>query len=151
MNEKERIEKQRRYQREYMRKRRLDPAFQIQEREYRKTHREHARKRVRKHRAAHRGKINKRARERYRENAWRYHETRFWAQQQLGGKCEVCGEDCWLALDFHHIDPATKSFAICTAMSRGWKRSRIEPELAKCILLCRNCHAILHWGETRKP
>ena len=40
--------------------------------------------------------------------------------------------------DFHHRDPAAKVFALSKAFSRGWKA--IEIEVAKCDILCANCH-----------
>jgi hypothetical protein len=62
---------------------------------------------------------------------------------QLGGKCIRCGYDkCSGALDFHHRDPSTKSFAISGAHCRRW--SDIVIELAKCDLICSNCHREHH-------
>ncbi len=65
-----------------------------------------------------------------------------------GGKCETCGYNrCPAALDFHHRDPSQKD--------PNWKSLRyqvlndhVKAELAKCILLCSNCHAEVHYfGE----
>lgn len=74
-------------------------------------------------------------------------EMRRWLKEQavaqLGGKCRCCGYDKSLAaLDFHHRDPRQKDFEISSKMS--WES--IEPELRKCVLLCRNCHAETHAG-----
>lgn len=61
--------------------------------------------------------------------------------------CASCGyKDHHAALQWHHIDPETKSFSIgrtseCTRMDR------IAAEIEKCVVLCANCHAILHDGE----
>lgn len=64
----------------------------------------------------------------------------------LGGKCGSCGySKCPEALDFHHIDPSTKSFAISGRLSKRWET--IEKELEKCKLLCANCHRETHWQE----
>lgn len=64
----------------------------------------------------------------------------------MGGKCSVCSYDrCPEALDFHHIDPSTKSFEISGRMSKRW--SVIEDELKKCVLLCANCHREEHWKQ----
>ena len=61
------------------------------------------------------------------------------AVEALGGKCSVCGYNRSIyALDFHHIDPSTKSFNISGAHARSW--ARIEEEIKKCVLLCANCH-----------
>ena len=62
-----------------------------------------------------------------------------------GGKCVICGYNkCVASLDFHHI--SDKSFGIG---SRGFTRSWeiLKPELDKCILVCRNCHGEIHWGD----
>ncbi len=62
------------------------------------------------------------------------------------GKCLVCGYDkCLEALDFHHIDPAQKDFAVLTHHKRRNKQTIIR-ESNKCMLLCSNCHRELHAG-----
>lgn len=61
-----------------------------------------------------------------------------------GGKCSICGYDrCAAAMDFHHINPFEKDFAISQRMS-SWKA--IQPELEKTVLLCANCHREVHDG-----
>lgn len=66
------------------------------------------------------------------------------AVEYKGGKCEKCGYNrCIGALEFHHIDPTQKDFAISTTGStRAW--SKIQTELDKCILVCSNCHREIH-------
>ncbi|MHB8631758.1 MAG: hypothetical protein ACYC9W_07515, partial [Candidatus Limnocylindria bacterium] len=47
--------------------------------------------------------------------------------------------------EFHHLDARTKSFAIShDGITRRWEK--IEAELAKCVLLCANCHRETHAG-----
>lgn len=59
-----------------------------------------------------------------------------------GGCCIVCGYDrCVSALSFHHLDPKTKDFGI-SGKTMSW--NRVQLELAKCVLLCHNCHAEVH-------
>lgn len=66
-----------------------------------------------------------------------------------GGKCERCGYDkCIAALDFHHINPNDKIYAVKDLMVRKWEL--IQEEIDKCILLCSNCHREEHWNERRK-
>jgi 5-methylcytosine-specific restriction endonuclease McrA len=61
------------------------------------------------------------------------------AIELMGGKCQICGYDRYQgALDFHHVDPATKSFGIGNGHSRSW--DRVKEELAKCVSVCANCH-----------
>jgi 5-methylcytosine-specific restriction endonuclease McrA len=57
-----------------------------------------------------------------------------------GGKCQICGYDRYPGgLDFHHLDPSTKTFGIGSGgHSRSWQR--VLEELEKCILVCANCH-----------
>lgn len=65
-----------------------------------------------------------------------YRRRRNKAIEYLGGNCVRCGatED----LQFDHIDPSTKSFAVGERMTYAWER--IQAELDKCQLLCRDCH-----------
>ncbi len=57
---------------------------------------------------------------------------------------------CVQALEFHHIDPATKSFSLS---QKGVTRSlaAARAEAAKCVLLCGNCHAEVEAGVTALP
>jgi len=66
--------------------------------------------------------------------------------EEAGGKCKVCGYDRYLgALQFHHLDPSTKSFSLSR---RGCTRAfaELKAEAAKCVLLCANCHAEVENG-----
>lgn len=70
---------------------------------------------------------------------------------EAGGCCALCGYDrCLRALQFHHVDPATKEFAIGP---RGvtFSIARARVEAAKCVLLCGNCHAEVEAGVQRLP
>ncbi len=60
--------------------------------------------------------------------------------EEAGGACAVCGYDrCIGALEFHHVEPANKAFALS---HRGVARSlaKARAEALKCVLLCSNCH-----------
>jgi transposase-like protein len=65
---------------------------------------------------------------------------------EAGGCCRRCGYDrCIAALQFHHLDPSTKSFTLSSrGVTRGIERAREEAR--KCILLCANCHAEVEAG-----
>lgn len=67
----------------------------------------------------------------------RYHRRMNEAREQLGGACTECGsvED----LEFDHVDPATKEFTIGQGAA-GFSEARLQAELAKCQLLCHECH-----------
>lgn len=45
-------------------------------------------------------------------------------------------------MDFDHRDPATKSFDITTGRAMLMSRGRLLDEVAKCEIVCANCHAI---------
>jgi hypothetical protein len=62
-----------------------------------------------------------------------------------GLKCKECGEAHPACLDFHHEDPAEKDLAIASAISKGWSIRRLEAEVAKCRVLCSNCHRRHHY------
>lgn len=62
----------------------------------------------------------------------------FWLDK-LGGLCVDCSTD--QDLEFDHKDPSTKSFNVAKALS-GWSASRIEIEMAKCVLRCKACHKV---------
>jgi transposase len=60
---------------------------------------------------------------------------------EAGGHCVLCGYDrCVAALHFHHVDPSSKRFHLSMqGVSRSLAAARAE--MAKCVLLCANCHA----------
>lgn len=61
-----------------------------------------------------------------------------------GGKCELCGYNKYLsALEFHHLDPSKKDFAISKHHSNKFT-DELKNELDKCQLLCANCHSDIH-------
>lgn len=60
-------------------------------------------------------------------------------KRQRGMKCVDCGETYpAFVLDFDHRDPADKAFQL--ARARSASAARIVAELAKCDLVCANCH-----------
>jgi hypothetical protein len=71
--------------------------------------------------------------------------------EEAGGKCCLCGYDRSLAaLEFHHLDPTSKSFGLA---HRGITRSieEVRREARKCILVCSNCHAEIEAGAREVP
>jgi hypothetical protein len=66
--------------------------------------------------------------------------------REAGGACRLCGYSRYAgALQFHHVDPTKKVFALS---SRGLARSlaKARHEVVKCVLLCANCHAEVEAG-----
>ena len=74
----------------------------------------------------------------------------WWSTFKATKRCSRCNESAPECLHFHHTDPATKEFDISIAASQGWSRKRILVEVAKCEVLCANCHLIHHWNQRRK-
>jgi hypothetical protein len=73
---------------------------------------------------------------------------RVWlAEQKQGKPCVDCGiEYPHYVLDWHHLDPATKLFGIGQGSFRN-SRAKILEEMAKCVLLCANCHREREYGS----
>lgn len=70
---------------------------------------------------------------------------------EAGGCCQGCGYDrCTSALEFHHIDPATKRLGI-SAGGLALSIELLRAETAKCVLLCSNCHAEVESGMRVLP
>jgi hypothetical protein len=70
---------------------------------------------------------------------------------EAGGACAACGFAGYLgALQFHHRDPALKSFELSR---QGVTRSleKLRQEGRKCVLLCANCHAMAEAGLLLVP
>ena len=59
-------------------------------------------------------------------------------------KCKICGEKDWRCLDFHHKDKEDKVIEVALLYLKNWKRSRMLEEIAKCDILCANCHRKEH-------
>ncbi len=63
--------------------------------------------------------------------------------KKLGGKCTNCGyADNLAGLAFHHLN--NKAFKLDVRSLSNRKEELINEEVAKCVLLCHNCHAETH-------
>lgn len=64
-------------------------------------------------------------------------------REERGNACEECGYNkCLNALQWHHLDPTQKEFGISS--KRGKPLAQLRDEVAKCKLLCANCHIEKH-------
>ncbi len=73
----------------------------------------------------------------------RRREIKLKAVEYKGGKCQKCGYNkCLGAMDFHHLNPIEKEFTIS---GNAGKWENIKKELDKCELVCKNCHAEIHY------
>ena len=72
--------------------------------------------------------------------------------ESMGGECQCCGYNkCKAALEFHHLDMASKEFNFSAALKSPSSWPKLVIELRKCILLCANCHREIHHGEMKLP
>lgn len=65
-------------------------------------------------------------------------------------KCALCGIDNPAVLQFHHRDPKEKRFTLGGA-ARSKSIAQVQAEIAKCVVLCGNCHLLVHAGELDLP
>ena len=62
-----------------------------------------------------------------------------------GGKCSLCGYNKSIkALEFHHIKPQDKKYALGTGNCHKLQDDLTEAK--KCLLVCANCHREIHDG-----
>jgi hypothetical protein len=71
---------------------------------------------------------------------------------RFGNCCSRCGYDRnSAALTWHHLDPTLKLFELDMRSLSNRRDGAIQTEVAKCILLCSNCHAEAHFPQFDKP
>jgi hypothetical protein len=61
--------------------------------------------------------------------------------------CKVCGESHPACIDFHHPNPDEKDGDVSRMVRSALSEETILAEIAKCEVLCSNCHRKLHWDE----
>lgn len=80
----------------------------------------------------------------------RRNSTQDWVNQLKARPCKDCDQSFEpYVMDFDHRDPSTKRFVIGFMVSKRMPREAIEQEIAKCDLVCANCHRKRTF--TRKP
>jgi hypothetical protein len=78
----------------------------------------------------------------------RRHRAKLAAVKFMGGRCVKCGwSENIVALQFHHVR-GRKKFEIGMVGNKSWEV--IKKELKKCILLCNNCHSIVHSNRNKE-
>lgn len=58
--------------------------------------------------------------------------------------CERCGESHYACLEFHHYKKK-KEKAVSTMVANGYSKKNILKEIAKCEVVCANCHRKIHY------
>ena len=68
-------------------------------------------------------------------------ELRAWLFEQKVGPCQDCGGQFkpW-QMDFDHRDPVQKTMEVSAMVGKRMSKDRILTEIAKCDLICANCH-----------
>lgn len=67
-------------------------------------------------------------------------------QKTLSG-CSRCGfNEHPCALEYHHLDGSEKILSV-GSMRLAYSKESIIAEMKKCIVLCSNCHRIIHQEE----
>lgn len=71
----------------------------------------------------------------------RYHQRRQEFIESRGGRCEQCGctAEETKRLEIDHIDPLEKRVEVGRLL-QTWSKARLSDELAKCQVLCHECH-----------
>ncbi|ACH62143.1 hypothetical protein MYRNA_144 [Mycobacterium phage Myrna] len=68
-----------------------------------------------------------------------------WARQLKSGPCTDCGGTFHhFQMDWDHIGD-DKEFDVGKAVRIGYGKKRILAEIAKCELVCANCHRLRTW------
>ena len=71
------------------------------------------------------------------------------AVEEKGSKCALCGNTYPLQVyDFHHINPNEKDFNLGNKHATV-KWDIVKQEIDKCLLLCANCHRLIHSGDVQ--
>lgn len=85
--------------------------------------------------------------ERYRESQrnWKRRAVVWFQEFKKTLKCAQCGFDHPGALQFHHL--RDKTLNISKMVNRNRRPEEVLAEMEKCVVLCANCHAILHHEE----
>jgi len=76
----------------------------------------------------------------------RQHRRDWLNQLKAKSQCKYCQESYPACLDFHHRDPNQKEGLISKMVGSAVSMKRIMEEIAKCDIVCSNCHRKIHSG-----
>jgi hypothetical protein len=69
--------------------------------------------------------------------------------EKLRRGCKRCKyHKHFAALEFHHRNPKLKKFRLSESRNYSWPM--VQKEMAKCDVLCANCHAILEFRKLQR-
>ena len=70
------------------------------------------------------------------------------SELKRGKPCYVCGNVFPpVVMDYHHTEPEDKYESIATMLDRSRSTEDILREITKCVLVCANCHRLIHYPE----
>ena len=79
-------------------------------------------------------------------SAWQKKQKDLYREWKNTLSCEICGEDEYCTLDFHHKDPKQKDREVSKLVRDNLSFQKILEEADKCAVLCSNCHRKVHAG-----
>jgi len=90
---------------------------------------------------------SRKARDEARHKAKVIRNTDYVYADRIARGCSRCPERRPSALDYHHLDKATKLTEVSRLMRMGLSFDKLKAEMAKCIILCANCHRVEEHGD----
>ncbi|AXH72316.1 MAG: hypothetical protein [Caudoviricetes sp.] len=88
-----------------------------------------------------------RAQSRERVAAKRLRNQRWMVEYLAGKRCRACGIEDPRLLTFNHLDPTKKLRNVADLVSKGWRLELVAAEVAKCEILCHNCHMLATFDQ----
>lgn len=79
-------------------------------------------------------------------NVLKARKRKEWQEFKATLACSKCGQAHPAIIDFHHIDRSHPKHSVNLLISHGRWAKALE-EIKKCVVLCANCHRIVHWDE----
>lgn len=67
----------------------------------------------------------------------------FVRELKMQSVCRKCKDNRWYVLDFHHLE--NKEDTISMLVHKGPSMKKLQAEIAKCEILCSNCHREEHY------
>ena len=130
----------------------------LQNKRYCAEHKDEIKSRSKRYYREHKDALNAYQKQYYREHAneigarskRRHHTHRraLVASLKNGKSCIYCGESNPVCLDWHHRNPGNKLFNISTVGSTKESLEFLQDEIAKCDMVCANCHRKIHFGAS---
>ena len=69
-----------------------------------------------------------------------------WISYRASLACAICGFSHPAVIDFHHVDPNTKTASVHVLVGNR-RYAAAREEIKKCVPLCANCHRVHHHDE----